>query len=85
MPARAGQQRVPRDLSVVVGMDVDKAGSQNQPVGVDLTPGAARDLTDLDDFSIADRQPAAVHRSPGAVADLRVSDKQVVCHGPPPF
>ena len=35
VPARRRQQRVPRDLAVVVGVDVDEAGRHEGAVGVD--------------------------------------------------
>ena len=73
MPARGGDERVPGDLTVVVGVDVDAAGRDVLARGVELALAAARDLADLDDaiavdgdVALADLRAAAVHQGPTA-------------------
>lgn len=34
MPARDGAVRVPEDLGIVVGVQINKAGGDKQPVGI---------------------------------------------------
>ncbi len=41
VPGRRGEQRVPGDLPVVVGVDVDEAGRHQQAFGVDRAPRPA--------------------------------------------
>ena len=54
VPARRREQRVPADLRVEMGVQVDEA-RRDQPVGrVDLASAAAVDLADRDDAVAAD-------------------------------
>ena len=56
VPARRREQRIPADLAVVVGVDVDEAGRDQQPVGVDRAPGrSAGQIADLGDDAVVDR------------------------------
>ena len=54
VPARRGQVRVPCGLPVEVGVHVDEAGRDEQPVRVDGAPAARVDRADRDDHAIVD-------------------------------
>ena len=86
MPARRRDVLVPADLAVVVGVDVDEAGSEEVALGVDdassLGPTGSR-RRDVRDLPIVDHDVPAPRRSAGAVHDSRVPDDQVV-HAQPP-
>ena len=80
VPTGWGDERVPRDLGVVVGVDVDEAGRQQQPVGVDAATSSANGSGWLDG-----RDRLAIHRNVGgparrarAVHHEGVADRQVV-------
>src|SRR5215813_13699796 len=85
VPARRGKQRVPKDLSVVVGMDIDKPGGDGEAVGVDDLARVAADLTDGDDAPAVDGNIAAITLCAGPVIDPAVFHQQVVTHNNPPF
>jgi hypothetical protein len=73
MPTGRRQQRVPGCLPVVVGVDIDPAGSYEQTIGVDLTPGGLFQAPHRDDLPSANahvarepRPPAPIHHGPAA-------------------
>ena len=80
MPRGAGEQRVPANLRVVVGMRIDEARRDDQFTGVDGALRAAADLADFRDRSVLDRDVGAHARSAGAVDHGAVFDYEVVCH-----
>src|SRR5581483_8095157 len=82
VPARRRQLRIPAHLAVVVGVDVDPTGRENEPAGVDLTPPALVDGADGTDPRAVDGDVAAERWSAGAVRDRRPADHDVV-HGVP--
>src|SRR5439155_2707181 len=67
-------------LNVVVGVEVDDAGSDEQSLGIDRPGGRAANAADLRDRSVLDRDIGLVAREPGAVDDHPVPDQQVIVH-----
>ena len=86
-PADGSSSAVPRDLAVVVGVDVDEAGGDDEAGGVDRLGRLALDATlpaHLDDDAVLHRHVAHEAVAPRAVHDGPVPDHQVV-HDPPPL
>ena len=81
VPARRTAQRVPGQLGIEVGVDVDEAGRDDQPVGVQLPPGGAFHPSDLDHAVAVDRHIGGRRRYTGAIDDGSSSDHQVIRHG----
>ena len=84
MPEAGREQRVPQHLVVVVGVDVDDAGSDNLALGVDDALGLARHLAGLDDLAALHRHVAGKRRCAGAVDDRPVPNDEVVHEMAPP-
>ena len=84
MPAGEGAVGVPENLGVVVGMQVNEAGSHDETFGVDHpVGGAAVEAADLDDSTILDCDVADVPRGTGAVHDgAAPNDNVVMRHHP---
>ena len=61
MLRRGSEQRVPRHLSIIMGMQVDKARCQRQPVGINNLMCRIRHIAYGDD-SITEYSNAAFHR-----------------------
>ena len=80
VPARAAADRVPGDLRVHMRVAVDKAGRDDQPVGVDHPLGGGADAADLDDAARRDADIGAIARHARAVHDGAVLDQQVERH-----
>ena len=80
VPARRRQERIPRDLPVVVGVDVDEAGRHQRTVGIDHLASRALDATDVGDGAIGDGDIGGLGRCAGAVDDRAPLDHEVV-HG----
>ena len=78
MPRRRGQHRVPGRLAVVVGVDIDPARRDQQPVRVDHSPRRPGLAADRDDPVAVDRDIAGETRRPGAVEDRAARDDDVV-------
>jgi hypothetical protein len=82
VPRRRDHALVPRGLAVVVGVDVDEAGGDQQAVGVDRAPGGAVDLADGGDHPVGDGDVGGAGRGTGAVDDGAAADDQVMrAHG----
>jgi hypothetical protein len=82
LPRRRRQQRVPGDLAVVVGVDVDPAGRHHQPIGVDRAGGRTLDVAHVGDDAVGDGDVGGAAGLPGAVDEVAVADDEVV-HGVP--
>ena len=54
MPHRRSHVGIPGDLSVIVGMNVDKAGGDEEAVGVEFLAGWADALADIGDGAVID-------------------------------
>jgi MoxR-like ATPase len=88
MPARRGPARVPGDLRVEVGVDVDEPGGNDATLGVDGAPGrraVVGQITDRDDLVAVDRDVADERVAPRPVDDRPILDHEIMCHGPVPY
>ena len=73
------EHRVPGDLAVEVGVDVDEAGRDEQPVGVDLLAARRRRPRPTSVTTPSSMATSAVRRvGPGAVDDRAATDHQIV-------
>ena len=81
VPATRRGDRVPRQLGVEVGVDVDEAGRDDRAGGVDVAPARLVDRRlDGRDAIARDRDVAAVWRRAGAVDDDASANHDVVAH-----
>src|SRR5256885_15082394 len=72
---------VDRQGEIGVGLDVDKAGGDRQPRGVDNPLGRTRQIVpDLRDAAVGDRHIALVARSAAAVIERAAADQDVPGH-----
>jgi len=85
MPTGRGEQGVPKDLGVIVGMDIDKAGRNRAAIGVDHLTRIAADFPNRDDPTILDCNVSGVTIRAGTVYNATVFNQQVVTHGKPSF
>ena len=85
VPAGGAADRVPGQLGVQVGVDVDEAGGHDQPIGVDLAPCRALGAPDLDYAVTVDDHVGGPGRSAGAVDDGPTADYQIVRHAVLPW
>src|SRR6516225_1080912 len=80
MFGREGAQWVPRDLSIVMAVIVDKAGGDGAAFGVDRARRGAAQLTDFDNLAVFDADIAAEGRHPRAIDDQSILDQQIIRH-----
>ena len=78
VPRRRGELRVPGDLAVVVGVDVDPARRDQQAVSFDDSGGAALDRAHLGDAAGIHRDIGGTCRPAGPVDQRPTLDDQVV-------
>ena len=78
---RRARGRVPEQLCVVVGVQVDEARRQRLPLGVNGFRGRVIDVTDGDDPPVADADVAVAGGHAGAVDDFGIADEQVEHEG----
>ena len=70
---------IPADLGVVMGVQIDEAGRDDQAVGVDgLLGEAGRASADLGDLAVFNPDVAAIARDAGAVDDGAAFDLNVI-------
>ena len=72
-----GEDLIPGDLAVVMGVDVDKAGGYDAAVGVDGFACRSRYLADGHDLVALDGEVAAVAGGPGAVDEGAVLHQEI--------
>ena len=78
VPARGRDLGVPGGLAVVVGVDVDPARRDEQPVGVDDAARRSLDLAHGGDDAAVDGDVGGAGRPPRSVGDGAAADDQVV-------
>ena len=78
MPTGRTEVRIPGDLPVVMGVDIDPAWSDQQPGSVDFALGGASLAPNRRDGSRVDRDVAGERRFPAAVDDFAIADYQVM-------
>ena len=83
VPARRGHLRIPRDLAVVVGVDVHPAGGEEKTVGIEPAPARAAVPSNRGDAAVIDGHVPGARGPARAIDDDRVTDDQVV-HGSSP-
>ncbi len=80
VPARRAEVRIPRDLAVVVRMDVDPSRRHHEARRIDFAPRRARFRADACDHSVVDRDVAVERRRSAAIDNFAVSNYQIM-HG----
>ncbi len=80
MPGRWREFSVPGRLTVIVGVDVDEAGRDEEAARVDLILAGRCDLADGGDDAVVDGDIALEGRRAGAIDNGAVADDEVV-HG----
>jgi hypothetical protein len=83
VPARRRRHRVPADLGVEVGVDVDEPRAHDATFCLDRLAAVAVDIAHGRDPVARHRHVAPERRSPGAVDHRPVPDHQVVSHARP--
>jgi hypothetical protein len=78
VPARRAGDRVPEQLGVEVGVDVDEPGRHEPVGGVDLAAAPLGHVADGGDAPAVDRHLRAAGRGAGPVGDLATPDHDVV-------
>ena len=84
VPAGRRKVLVPGGLAVVVGVDIDEAGRNEQALGIDLAMPAAGHLADLGDPAVVDGHVGLARRAAAAVDDrAAANDERMRIHGCP--
>ncbi len=83
VPDRGREQRVPGDLPVVVGVDVDEAGRDREAGGVELLTARVADGAHGGDAPVVDRHVGGEGPTAPAVDHGPVADDHLVHAGPP--
>ena len=78
VPRRRDHALAPRRLTVVVRVDVDEAGSDEQPVGIDRAACRTADLPDFRDHAVVDRDVGRARGRAGPVDDRATANNRVV-------
>jgi hypothetical protein len=81
VPARAGPEGIPEDLSIHVGVAVHETRRHHLAVGIEHLSGRLTDPTDGGDSTMPHADVGPVARQAGAIDDHAVLDDQVVLHG----
>ena len=84
VPARGREQRIPEDLGVVVGVDIDEPWGDGKAISLDDLPCIAAHLAHCNDAASLNRNIAGIALCTGAVVDSSVFDEQIVAHRVPP-
>ena len=74
VPADRSHHRIPSDLSVQMGMQVDEAGSHDMSCGVDLSIALSADLTDRRDRSRIDCDICSIRRAASTIHHEAISN-----------
>ena len=85
VPAHRRQRRIPANLGVEVGVQVDEAGGDGHALGVDLPPPLALDLAHLGDAAAFDGDIARHRLRAGAIDKLSPANHDVVHWNVPPL
>ena len=81
VPRRRRRGRIPVELRVVVGVHVDEARREHQPVGVDHPRRLVLDAPDAGDAPLAHADVGGERRHARAVDDAGGFDQQIEGHG----
>ena len=77
VPARGLEIGIPGRLAVIVGVDVDEARRDQQPLGRDLFPARAGDLADGRDPTVLHRDVGLARAAARAVGDRAAANDQI--------
>ena len=80
VPRRDRQLPVPKKLRIVMRMDVDDAGSNHLPPGIDSRLRAGGGVSHGHNFAVENTDVSGITRRTGAVHDESARDLQVVVH-----
>jgi len=75
---------IPADLRIEVRVQIDEAGRDDMPFGVDLALALGRDLADFGDPAIGDSDVAMERLCAGSVDNGSTTDHDVMGHGERP-
>ena len=79
MPATRCGQRIPRQLGVEMGVDVDEAGSDQTSLGIDLTSGRRVETTVVEVTVSGDQATATLRGGEaGSVELIKIDEKWYV-------
>ncbi len=82
MQRRRAGSRIPEQLGVVVRVQVDESGRDDEAIGVDRARRRIVDVADLDNAAVANRDVGPARLRTGAVDDGAVPDDDVdIAHG----
>ena len=76
MPGGRREMRVPDSLSVIVGVNIDKARCYDLAFGVDLLRAASADVPDAHDLSVLDRNVGFERFGAGPVDNIAVANDE---------
>ena len=82
VPARGRKERVPADLAIVVGVNVDPARRDQQASGIDFTGSSARHHADCGDHVAVDRYIGHPARRASAIDHGSIADYDIMHDGP---
>src|SRR5262245_5949747 len=77
MPGRRSQMAIPDRLTVIVGVNVDKAGGDDASFGIDLFRAIALEAPDGGDAVAAHGDVALAGSGSGSVHDRPIADDEV--------
>jgi hypothetical protein len=80
MPCRRRCDRIPVELHVIVGMDVDEARTNHEARRVVFALGAVVDAPDSRDATVLDRDVCGVSLETSAVDNTAIADNQIKTH-----
>ena len=80
MPARRRDQRVPGDLSVIVGMHVNPAGGGHGTIGGNFAFAGPSAAADLSERAAVDGDVARIGIRARPVDDFRIANDQIMHH-----
>src|SRR4029077_797511 len=78
VPARRTKERIPRHLAVIVGVDIDPSGRDEEAGRVDLATGGACFAADAGDYAVVDRDVAGEGGRSAAIDNFAVSDYEIM-------
>ena len=80
MPSHRRHMRIPADLRIQMGVQVDEAGRDDEALGVDFFLANALHFANGGDGTAVDGDVACDRRTAGAIDDGAVADDQVMSH-----
>ena len=85
VPRRNSQIPVPKDLRIVVGMDIDETWTNDLSISIDFPARRIRRIAHGNDLTILDAQIAIEGVRSGPVDYFAITDFQIIHNAPPDF